>query len=739
MKKKMLSKITAILAASFMAAIPVTSSAYAADAVITARKPANVKEVKDSGDNLVKGELSVHIPDDITGSYTVKAYEILRLVIPENSTWTFTGTDPAPMTNSDTSKNIYVVTDDFKDLFADIYTAYTADSTDGAALRAAAKLYLTYDDTNNKLAMSAAAPAGKTKNKDYIELDNAAASKIDRTFFEASVISKLTGSNAAPTETEASAVRLFSDWSSKYVIGKSIAENATAVWNDTNKNYEFKEGNKLVYGYHLVVTTDNSTDQNTAALNQNILNVPMAQSVTLKAKAITIDKSVSNLLDSNNRNNGATGANAATTKYDVDTPGTGTKYDKITSSIGDVNHYVVESHIPSYTSFDLDLAGTGGKLLPLATEITSTNLDTVTAGKYVYIFRDTMQYQDFIPVDITDTTKYGAAVNGIRVKIKAAGTETEKVYMIKDFGTTGSPRYQLVLNAASEETTSIGRLWETDYTTATHNNFFAINFDMKKLKELKLDGRDVEVSYNAELMGEATTDGAENEVKIRYSNDPFDAATFSNDTLNDKNEVYTYDLKLDKLFSDGSTTDFYDDVSFKLFTDAAKTHAVRFTGSNGNYVRVDNNDNPAQTVEILSVKNTDGTLLLHGLGEGTYYLVEQDDTDLNNAGYNILNPITVVIKANNSGTPVDTDNFKLFSGTATQSGATLDDVAVTVTGTSNGYGIEFEVVNQKGFRLPLTGESGNWFMAIGGIVLIAVGGTVIVLANRKKKETVSKK
>ena len=52
MKKKMLSKITAILAASFMAAIPVTSSAYAADAVITARKPANVKEVKDSGDNL---------------------------------------------------------------------------------------------------------------------------------------------------------------------------------------------------------------------------------------------------------------------------------------------------------------------------------------------------------------------------------------------------------------------------------------------------------------------------------------------------------------------------------------------------------------------------------------------------------------------------------------------------------------------------------------------------------------
>jgi len=28
---------------------------------------------------------------------------------------------------------------------------------------------------------------------------------------------------------------------------------------------------------------------------------------------------------------------------------------------------------------------------------------------------------------------------------------------------------------------------------------------------------------------------------------------------------------------------------------------------------------------------------------------------------------------------------------------------------------------------------GNWFLAIAGIVLVAVGGTVIVLVNKKKK------
>ncbi len=109
---------------------------------------------------------------------------------------------------------------------------------------------------------------------------------------------------------------------------------------------------------------------------------------------------------------------------------------------------------------------------------------------------------------------------------------------------------------------------------------------------------------------------------------------------------------------------------------------------------------------------------------------------MTNAGYNILNPITIVVKAqDNNNTPVDSTNFTLFNNTTTYSGANLDSVAVTVSSTSNNYGIEFSVVNQKGFLLPLTGEMGNWLMAIAGIVLVAVGGTVIILVNRKKKES----
>ena len=723
MKKFVVTKLTAIFAAAVLAAMPFAAYVSAADANFTIPEGYYVKEVKDSSGELVKGELTVSIPDGVTGNYNVKAYEILRLVIPKDSEWQIDETsDPAPMTNTSNSKNIFLVTDAFAPMFAAAKAAYNANGTAGEALRGATKLYLTYDNENKKLDISSTKPAG-TKDENYVEIDNSVGNKIDRTYFEASIISKLTGSNANPTETEASAVRLFSDWASKFVRDSSVAENAEAVWNDSTKVYEFKNDNKLVYGYHLIVTTDASSNANTPALNQNILNVPMAESVTLKAKAISIDKSVSNLIDANKKNNGSAAADETTTRYDDNG---GTKYDRMTSNVGDINHYVVESHIPSYTSFDLDLAGSKKQRLPMSTELTENNVNTATNEKYVYLFCDTMKNQDFIPTDVT-TTKYGKAVDGLRVKIKASGSLTEAVYKVKDFDTDG---LLLVLNDSAAKDTAIGRLWETNYDSDSKKNFFAVNFDMKKLKALSLDGRDVEFSYNAELMGEAQTTGTDNTANLKYSNDPFNPATFA--TTTHTNKLYTYDVKLDKLFSDGATTDFYDDVSFKIYSDQAMTHSIQFTGSNGSYVRADSDD--ATKSDTLSVNNSDGTLLLHGLGEGTYYLAEQSNTNLTNAGYNILNPITVVIKAkNDDGTLVDSKDFKLFSGTETKSGATLDQVAVSVKSVSDDYGIEFEVINQKGFLLPLTGEMGNWFLAIAGIVLVAVGGTVIVLVNKKKK------
>ena len=224
MKKFDMTKLTAIFAAAVLAAMPFAAYVSAANANVTIPAGYYVKEVKDSSDNLVKasdnlvkGELTVSIPDDVTGNYNVKAYEILRLVIPKDSNWQFDESSiPAPMNNPSASKNIFLVTNAFAPMFAGAKDAYNADSTAGEDLRDATTLYLTYDNENKKLDISSTKPAG-TKDENYVEIDNSVGNKIDRTYFEASIISKLTGSNVSPTETEASAVRLFSDWASKFV------------------------------------------------------------------------------------------------------------------------------------------------------------------------------------------------------------------------------------------------------------------------------------------------------------------------------------------------------------------------------------------------------------------------------------------------------------------------------------------------------------------------------------------
>ena len=243
MKKSVVTKLTAIFAAAVLAAMPFAAYVSAADATVTIPEGYYVKEVKDSSTNLVKGEHTVSIPNDVTGSYNVKAYEILRLVIPKDSNWVFNGTTPAPMTNTSTSdtsesKNIFLVTDAFAPMFAAAKAAYNANGTAGEALRDATTLYLTYDNENKNLGISSEKPTG-TKDENYVEIDNSAGNKIDRTYFEASIISKLTGSKANPTETEASAVRLFSDWASKFVRDGLVAENGKSHRNRSFRSKTF--------------------------------------------------------------------------------------------------------------------------------------------------------------------------------------------------------------------------------------------------------------------------------------------------------------------------------------------------------------------------------------------------------------------------------------------------------------------------------------------------------------------
>ncbi len=737
--KKTIKRKALILAAAMVMSASAFAMPLTGFAATVSNVPTNVQLVTK------KGNLTVTIPENISTDISISAYEMLQLVVPKDSA------QPDAMTNTNDSKNVYVVTAPWENFFAAAKTAYTA--TSGTVISDQNNLYLTYDTQNNYLVLSASRPTGNA-DKDYIEIDNAPyqqdnathqvthIGRLEKTYFEADLVSRIVSTPAGATETTASAARLLSDWASRYVKANDIAADKT-VAAPTERSSTLTD---LTYGYYIVIASDESdTAEGATAINQSILNVPDNSSVNLKATPITVDKSVDNLLDANKINNNETNKkNSESTKYNTATPAATTGYDKITANIGDVLQYKIESHIPSMRSYDFAAHGT--RLLGITNddEITEANFAVKTAAnedRFMFVMKDKMINQDLIA---EDTTIRGIDVDGMKMEVKDTDGSLLFTGVVKKVTVDDVDGLYIVkasekdsVTAANVASKAYGRLWESGYVvnSGSGSTFFAVNLVLPKLKADGLDGKDVVFTYNAQLMGEAGVSGNSNSANITYSNDPFNPR--SKDVITpDNNNVYTYDIDTLKVFSDGATVDQYKNVKFQLFSDEAMGHAIEFvkdsSGANdGKYTRADSDD--AVKVTELAVNTTDGTLQLHGLGEGTYYLKEMDNQALKDAGYNIANVITVTITAKKDGDILDTTNFDLYEGAEKGCAVTRDQVNLEYGAKDNNqYSIKFDVLNQKGFHLPLTGEYGNWLLAVGGILLVAVGGTVIILINRKK-------
>lgn len=159
----------------------------------------------------------------------------------------------------------YTVNADFTDLFAAAKTAYTGD------VKAASTVYLTYDYTNHKLVLSDETSAGA--------IDLANTTKLDSTYFEADLISRLTDNGDK---------ELFSAWTADYVAANSIdAVTATATENSSVTI------TGLGAGYYAVLASN--VPDGVSILN-SILQVTSADgpvSVELKAESIPFEKKVS--------------------------------------------------------------------------------------------------------------------------------------------------------------------------------------------------------------------------------------------------------------------------------------------------------------------------------------------------------------------------------------------------------------------------------------------------------------
>lgn len=194
-------------------------------------------------------------------------------------------------------------------------------------------------------------------------------------------------------------------------------------------------------------------------------------------------------------------------------------------------------------------------------------------------------------------------------------------------------------------------------------------------------------------------------------------------TPEDKVIVFTYELDVTKKFFEANgteitaTDELKSAVKFELRKDSESGTAIKFL-----------NNMPSTETEASAVLSLDASnqILLKGLDDGTYYLVETNAP----TGFNKANPMKIVITAG-------TVNNQTWSGTATDA---LKSFAYTigddepVTGqlddiTKDGIA-EATVQNKKGSTLPGTGGIGTTLFYVGGGAMVAVAGVFLITKKR---------
>lgn len=311
----------------------------------------------------------------------------------------------------------------------------------------------------------------------------------------------------------------------------------------------------------------------------------------------------------------------------------------------------------------------------------------------------------------------------------------------------------VVMGTKNGETTETKLSAATDYTI-TYNagkNGFTIDFKDANLTTPAIDnyaGGTITITYTATLQPDAAVvDGTTNTVnknsaELKYSN----KTTVTGDTedekpytIHEEAAVYTFKAGIHK--TDGASTNL-DGVMFDLykkFDDATDkkdgTDGVMYKGAKVTFLADDEatrlglNDAGHATDKWYKVAEnqetkSDGHVVVKGLPKGAYKFVETKTKE----GYNLLTK------------PVDANlnvDYKTAWRTDTTYDATTGTKTHSVTSTTYKVGNaaytsdDIEVVNRKGFTLPVTGGFGTLLFSGIGVLLVLAG--VGVLFSLKKK------
>lgn len=247
-------------------------------------------------------------------------------------------------------------------------------------------------------------------------------------------------------------------------------------------------------------------------------------------------------------------------------------------------------------------------------------------------------------------------------------------------------------------------------------------------------GQTVTLTYNATLNDSAADDtgrpGFENDVRLEFSNDS-DVTGEGKTGFTPWDTVVCFTYKLNVLKTNNHDLPL-ENAKFRLYSDEDCTEEVyvKKTANGYNVINRDTSGNTIPTNAVEMSSQEDGTFVIFGLDQGTYYLKETDAPD----GYRvILDPIVLTVKPT---FPTDRNHYVKGDGNTEQtlqkleysayvkqflSGAYTENNQALETNVAEGSG-NLTVINQVGTKLPVTGSSAM-------IVLLSLGAGIMLLAK----------
>lgn len=438
------------------------------------------------------------------------------------------------------------------------------------------------------------------------------------------------------------------------------------------------------------------------------------------------------------------------------------------SAVGVDKKYILDT-AASYT-FKIEAGNDGTQTV---TQLDTDNKDYTINGTTITVTNYAPDVDKQV-VNRTDGKTYQEAADyavGDKIPYRIAVTIPTNIAKLKTFYLTDTPEN---LNDDTSTITFYGNKECTtlikDKTSLLKNSItvypadtakgsgFKIDFDPAKLE--KYAGQTIYITYEATLNKGAvtTTAGNHNKVDLTYSNKiksgnvPEDE-TADHNHIEDTAVVYTFQIDISKTDGsknalDGVEFDLYEEVALGTSGALSETDAkaLGFTNTSVAYKKVDHGvtaDGGKLTFTGLSNSKTATA------GASRYWLVETKTKD----GYNLLGaPVEAKLDIVYKTTWKEENTFdkgvlvKHSHDANTETFKKPNDGSQTNNGTQEGkeqsagldrgekvtYGIlSTEIINKKGFQLPVTGGFGTLLFSGIGVLLVLAG--VAVLFSMKKK------